>query len=47
MSGGLTSFELRNVPLLSRVGADRADALRTHNDTAVAGLADSVLLRVD
>ena len=47
MSGGLTSFELRNVPLLSRVGADRADALRTDIDSAVAGWADAVLLRVD
>ncbi|MGB8505278.1 hypothetical protein, partial [Mycobacterium sp.] len=25
-------FELRNVPLLARVGADRADALRTDID---------------
>ncbi len=40
-------FRLRNVPLLSRVGADRADALRTDVDAAVAGWADALLLRVD
>ena len=37
----LTSFSLRNVPLLSRVGADRADTLRTDIDAAVAGWADA------
>ncbi|MGI9161406.1 MAG: NAD(+) diphosphatase [Mycobacterium sp.] len=41
------SFRLRNVPLLSRVGADRADHLRTDVDAAVAGWAEAVLLRVD
>ncbi len=41
------TFRLRNVPLLSRVGADRADYLRTDVDGAVAGWADSALLRVD
>jgi len=41
------SFRLRNVPLLSRVGADRADTLRTDIDAAVAGWADALLLRVD
>ncbi len=40
-------FQLRNVPLLSRVGADRADALRTDVDAAVAGWPDALLLRVD
>jgi len=40
-------FRLRNVPLLSRVGADRADALRTDIDAAVAGWSDALLLRVD
>src|SRR3954447_2143977 len=40
-------FELRNVPLLSRVGADRADALRTDVDAAMAGWSDALLLRVD
>ena len=43
----LSSFQLRNVPLLSRVGADRADTLRTDIDAAVAGWADALLLRVD
>ena len=41
------TFQLRNVPLLSRVGADRADTLRTDVDAAVAGWADALLLRVD
>ncbi|MGW0161851.1 NAD(+) diphosphatase [Mycobacterium sp. NPDC003323] len=41
------SFTLRNVPLLSRVGADRADTLRTDIDAAIAGWADARLLRVD
>lgn len=41
------SFRLRNVPLLSRVGADRADHLRTDVDAAREGWADAVLLRVD
>ena len=45
--GDYQGFELRNVPLLSRVGADRADALRTDVDAAVAGWADALLLRVD
>jgi NAD+ diphosphatase len=41
------TFQLRNIPLLSRVGADRADTLRTDVDAAVAGWADALLLRVD
>jgi NAD+ diphosphatase len=41
------TFALRNVPLLSRVGADRADHLRTDVDAAIAGWADALLLRVD
>lgn len=41
------SFTLRNIPLLSRVGADRADALRTDIDAAIAGWADALVLRVD
>ena len=40
-------FQLRNVPLLSRVGADRADHLRTDVEAAIAGWADAALLRVD
>ena len=41
------SFRLRNVPLLSRVGADRADHLRTDLDAAHAAWSDAVVLRVD
>ena len=41
------SFGLRNIPVLSRVGADRADDLRTDIDAALAGWADARLLRVD
>ncbi|AKK26696.1 NAD(+) diphosphatase [Mycobacterium sp. EPa45] len=41
------AFRLRNIPLLSRVGADRADHLRTDVDGAIAGWADAALLRVD
>lgn len=40
-------FQLQNVPLLSRVGADRADQLRTDVEAATAGWADAALLRVD
>jgi NAD+ diphosphatase len=40
-------FELRNVPLLARVGADRADALRTDVDAALAGWRDAAVLQVD
>lgn len=40
-------FQLRQVPLLSRVGADRDDRLRTDTDAAVAGWAQAALLRVD
>jgi len=43
----VADFTLRNVPLLSRVGADRADVLRTDVDAAVAGWPDALLLRVD
>jgi NAD+ diphosphatase len=41
------SFTLRNIPLLSRVGADRADTLRTDIDAAIAGWPDALVLRVD
>ena len=41
------SFRLRNIPVLSRVGADRADDLRTDIEAAIAGWADAQLLRVD
>jgi NAD+ diphosphatase len=40
-------FRLRAVPLLSRVGADRADTIRTDIDAARAGWPDAQLLRVD
>ena len=40
-------FRLQDVPLLSRVGADRADQLRTDVEAAAAGWADAALLRVD
>ncbi len=40
-------FRLRDVPLLSRVGADRADQLRTDIDAAAAGWPDAAVLRVD
>ncbi|MCV7122971.1 NAD(+) diphosphatase [Mycobacterium lacus] len=40
-------FQLTSVPLLSRVGADRADQLRTDVEAAAAGWADAALLRVD
>ncbi|MBS9533644.1 NAD(+) diphosphatase [Mycobacterium sp. M1] len=40
-------FQLKQVPLLSRVGADRADQLRTDVDGAVAGWPQAALLRVD
>jgi NAD+ diphosphatase len=41
------TFQLRSIPLLSRVGADRADEMRTDVDAAVAGWPDAQLLRVD
>jgi NAD+ diphosphatase len=40
-------FRLRSVPLLSRVGADRSDHLRTDIDAALAGWAEAAVLRVD
>lgn len=40
-------FQLRHTPLLSRVDADRSDALRTDVDAAIAGWADAALLRID
>ncbi|RFA05063.1 NAD(+) diphosphatase, partial [Mycobacterium tuberculosis] len=39
-------FQLRSVPLLSRVGADRADRLRTDMEAAAAGWPGAALLRV-
>jgi NAD+ diphosphatase len=43
----MADFELRNVPLLARVGADRADELRSDVDAALAGWPKAALLRVD
>ncbi|OBI74535.1 NAD(+) diphosphatase [Mycobacterium sp. E740] len=43
----MTPFQLRNIPLLSRVGADRADELRTDIDAALAGWPEAQVLRVD
>ena len=40
-------FQLHSVPLLSRIGADRADQVRTDVDAAAAGWADAALLRLD
>ena len=40
-------FQLKSVPLLSRIGADRADQVRTDVDAAAAGWADAALLRLD
>ncbi|HXO57626.1 MAG TPA: NAD(+) diphosphatase [Mycobacterium sp.] len=40
-------FQLKSVPLLSRIGADRADQVRTDIDAATAGWADAALLRLD
>ena len=40
-------FRLRNIPVLSRVGADRGDTLRTDVDAAITGWPDALLLRVD
>ncbi len=40
-------FQLRDIPLLSRVGADRADQLRTDVEAAGAGWAQAALLRVN
>jgi NAD+ diphosphatase len=40
-------FTLRNIPVLSRVGADRADTLRTDLDAATTGWPDALVLRVD
>ena len=40
-------FQLKSVPLLSRIGADRADQVRTDIDAATTGWADAALLRLD
>jgi NAD+ diphosphatase len=40
-------FQLHSVPLLSRIGADRADQVRTDVDAAAAGWPEAALLRLD
>jgi NAD+ diphosphatase len=47
MTTSAGAFELRNVPLLSRVGLGRADELRTNAAALEAGWADAHLLKVD
>ncbi|MEU0495714.1 NAD(+) diphosphatase [Mycobacterium sp. NPDC006124] len=42
-----SGFSLRNVPLLSRVGLDRADELRADAEAASAGWGEALLLKVD
>jgi NAD+ diphosphatase len=43
----MVRFELRNIPLLSRVGADRADELRTDVDAARTAWPNAAVLKVD
>lgn len=43
----MTRLQLRHVPLLARVGADRADELRTDVDAALAGWPDAAVVRID
>jgi NAD+ diphosphatase len=43
----VADFKLRNVPLLSRVGADRSDQLRTDIDAGIAAWPKAAVLRVD
>jgi NAD+ diphosphatase len=40
-------FQLQSVPLLSRIGADRADHVRTDVDAAIEGWSEAALLRLD
>ena len=47
MWGSDVEFQLRSVPLLSRIGADRADQVRTDIEAATAGWAEAALLRLD
>ncbi|ALR12697.1 NADH pyrophosphatase [Mycobacteroides saopaulense] len=41
------TFRLRNVPLLSRVGLDRADELRSNPDELIKGWAEAGLITLD
>ncbi|MEN4475770.1 NAD(+) diphosphatase [Mycolicibacterium cosmeticum] len=43
----MSGFTLRNIPLLSRIGADRDDQVRTDIDAAIAGWPDAAVLYVD
>ncbi len=43
----MVDFQLNSVPLLSRIGADRADQVRTDVDAATAGWSEAALLRLD
>jgi NAD+ diphosphatase len=40
-------FQLQSVPLLSRIGADRADQVRTDVEATTEGWAEAALLRLD
>jgi NAD+ diphosphatase len=40
-------FQLHSVPLLSRIGVDRADRVRTDVEAATAGWAEAAVLRLD
>jgi NAD+ diphosphatase len=40
-------FQLQSVPLLSRIGADRTDQVRSDVEAATAGWAEAALLRLD
>lgn len=43
----MSDFRLRAIPLLSRVGADRTDTVRTDLDTAITGWPDAAVLWLD
>jgi NAD+ diphosphatase len=43
----IVDFQLQNVPLLSRIGADRADQVRTDVNAATEGWPEAALLRLD
>ncbi|HZU48878.1 MAG TPA: NAD(+) diphosphatase [Mycobacterium sp.] len=43
----MADFQLRSIPLLSRVGADRADHVRTDVEAATAGWPEAAVLRID
>jgi NAD+ diphosphatase len=43
----MADFQLQSVPLLSRIGADRADQVRTDVDAAAEGWPEAAVLRLD